>query len=71
LEREEPTLEQVFWHGLGPTLEQPVPEALHPMEGPMLGQFGKSCSLWEGLTLEKFVRAVSHRRDPHWSRGRV
>jgi len=30
-------------------------EGLHPVEGPTLGQFVKSCSLWEGFTLEKFM----------------
>jgi len=27
-----------------------------PQEGPMLGQFFKSCSPWEGPTLKKFVK---------------
>jgi len=36
-------------------LEQFVPEGLHPVEGPTLGQFVKSCNPWEGLVLEKFV----------------
>jgi len=39
----------------GHTLEQPVPEGLHPMGRTMLGQSVKSCSPWEGLTLEKVV----------------
>ena len=39
--REEPMPKQVCWQGLwphgGPTLEQPVPEGLHPMEGTYIG----------------------------------
>ncbi|GAB0207488.1 hypothetical protein GRJ2_003214500 [Grus japonensis] len=51
---------QDLWSSGGPTLEQSVPEGLHPMEkdtwkGSMLEQFVKNCSLWDGRTLEKFV----------------
>ncbi|GAB0187945.1 hypothetical protein GRJ2_001259800 [Grus japonensis] len=38
-----------------PTLEQFAPEGLHPMGETTLEQFVKDCSLWEGLTLEKFM----------------
>ena len=39
VQREEPTLEQVCWQGShgGPTLEQSVPEGLHPVEGTHAG----------------------------------
>ncbi|GAB0209637.1 EH domain-containing protein 4 [Grus japonensis] len=42
--REELMLEQVCWQDLG------------PHGGPMLEQFMKNCSLWEGLMLEKFMK---------------
>ena len=56
--REEPTLDQVCWQGLwthgGPTLEQPVPEALHP---------------WVGPTPDSLWRTVSNGRDPTLGQG--
>ena len=50
-------------------LEQPVPEGLHPVEGPTLEQFMKNCSLWEGLTLEKFMEDCLSWEGPHAGAG--
>ena len=44
-------------------VDQSVPEGLHPVEEPMLEQFMKNYSPWEGLTLEKFVE------DCHFTGG--
>jgi len=51
-------------------LEQPVPEVLHPTEetcgkDPLVKQFMKNCSPWEGLTLEKIVEDCLPWEGPH------
>uniref|UniRef100_A0A8B9NIA1 Amyloid beta A4 protein-binding family A member 1 n=1 Tax=Accipiter nisus TaxID=211598 RepID=A0A8B9NIA1_9AVES len=48
----------------GHMLEQCVPERLHPTEGPMLEQFVKNCSPWEGSTLKKFMEDFPGPCDP-------
>lgn len=50
--KEKPTLKQVSWQDL----------RLHG--GPMLEQLMKYCSLWKGLTLEKYMKDWT----PHWNR---
>ena len=37
--------------------------------GPMLEQFVKNCSPWEGLTLEKFVKDCLPWEGPHAGAG--
>ncbi|KAK4829698.1 hypothetical protein QYF61_006073, partial [Mycteria americana] len=53
----------------GPTLEQSVPEGLHPWKEPMLEQFVKNCSPWERLMVEKFVEDCLPREGSHVGAG--
>ena len=74
--REEPTLEQVCWQGLwphgGPTLEQPVPEGLHPVEGIYSGVVhGELQLVGRTHTGEVHGGLSPVGGTPHWSRGRV
>lgn len=39
----------------GPMQKQSLPEGLHPVEETNVEQFGRNCSLWEGLMLEKQI----------------
>ena len=73
VEREEPTLEQVFWQDLQPCGD-PCWSSLFlkdctPWKGPMLEQFVKNRSPWEGPMLEKFVEDCLLWEGPHAGAG--
>ena len=56
----------------GPTLEQPVPEGLHPVEGNHSGAVCEELQPMEGLMLAKFVENSLPWEEPSsWSKGRV
>ena len=70
-----PTLEQAPGRTCGP-MERGAHAGAGLLAGlvtlwePTLEQFVKNCSLWEGLTLEKFMETVTHESDPALEQGK-
>jgi len=73
--REEPTPRAGLLAGLvtpwGPTLEQPIPEGLHPMEGTHAGAVNKDLQpMGRTPHWDSWWRTVSRGRDPTLEQGR-